>query len=340
MTALDAYDRLESGGLWRPAPEAQRREVTVGFGATTLVLSDSAGRPVSHWSLPAIRRLNPGDRPAVYTPDETDAETLEVDEPEMIDAIETVRKSLARRRPRRGALRGVGVLLSLAVVAGLAWFWLPDALREHTLRVVPPAKREAIGEALLFQLATGDGAACADRGIRPALARLRARVLPDLPDARLVLLHQAPRPALWLPGDLVALDARSLEDQDSADVLAGEILAARVTAAETDPLSDLLEGAGFRATFRLLTTGDLDPEVIRAHSIALRSGAAPMRPPPASLLPAFAEAQVPASPYALFVDPSGERVRPLIEADPFPEGPPEPVLGDFDWLTLQQACDR
>lgn len=62
MTALDKYVRLESGGLWRADANAQRRDVGISFGDATLVIADTAGRPVAHWSLPAITRLNPGTR--------------------------------------------------------------------------------------------------------------------------------------------------------------------------------------------------------------------------------------------------------------------------------------
>ena len=51
MTALKEYARLESTGLWRPDPEAQRREVAISFGDATLVIADSAGRrwPIGRW---------------------------------------------------------------------------------------------------------------------------------------------------------------------------------------------------------------------------------------------------------------------------------------------------
>ena len=61
MTALKKYQKLESPGLWRDAPEAQRREVVVAFGEASLVLSDPrTGSALSHWSLAAVHRLNPG----------------------------------------------------------------------------------------------------------------------------------------------------------------------------------------------------------------------------------------------------------------------------------------
>ncbi len=63
MTALTKYARLETTGLWRETPDGQRREVIVRMGDATLMLTDPKSETVlSHWSLPAVRRQNPGKR--------------------------------------------------------------------------------------------------------------------------------------------------------------------------------------------------------------------------------------------------------------------------------------
>ena len=79
-TALAQYQRLESTGLWRETPEAQRRELIVRMGEATLILSDPrSGAVVTHWSLPAVERLNPGVTPALFSPGEDAAETIEIE---------------------------------------------------------------------------------------------------------------------------------------------------------------------------------------------------------------------------------------------------------------------
>ena len=65
MTAFREYERLEATGLWRATPEAQRREVLVSVGEATLTISDFQGRALTHWSLAAILRKNPGRMPAI-----------------------------------------------------------------------------------------------------------------------------------------------------------------------------------------------------------------------------------------------------------------------------------
>lgn len=65
MTALNQYERLEAFGVWRETPKAQLRDVVVSFGDATLILTDPRSNvPLTHWSLPAVTRLNPGAMPA------------------------------------------------------------------------------------------------------------------------------------------------------------------------------------------------------------------------------------------------------------------------------------
>ena len=90
MTALEKYDRIEASALWRAGEDAQRREVIVAIGDASLTISDMQDRPLAHWSLPAVERANPGERPAIYHPDGDPGEVLEIpgEEAQMIEAIE------------------------------------------------------------------------------------------------------------------------------------------------------------------------------------------------------------------------------------------------------------
>ena len=111
-TALRQFQRLEAPGSWRPAPNAQLREVVVSIGEATLILSDpKSDAPLTHWSLPAIQRVNPGATPAVYTPvttaEDAGYETLEIDDRWMIDAINRVQAAIAISRDSKKPSRSV-----------------------------------------------------------------------------------------------------------------------------------------------------------------------------------------------------------------------------------------
>ncbi len=333
MTALEQYQRLETGGLWRAGPEDQRRNVTVTFGEATLVISDKAGRALSHWSLPAVTRANPGESPALYTPGEPGGETLELDDEDMIAAIETVKRAVTRGGPHPGRLRILGVLASVALVAAVALFWLPGALREHTLSVVPEVKRSEIGAALLDELQRGAGGVCDGATGTLVLDALALRL--KVPEIHVVLA--SPRKAVLLPGGVAMIDRSVVEDYEDPAVAAGFLLTE--TQRAEDPLDGLLRSAGTRATFQLLTTGALPQAAIQLYAEQLLADPAPL-PQTDGLLATFASAGVPSSPYAYAVDVSGESVLPLIEADPLRDMSLPPVLSDGDWVRLQQICEE
>jgi hypothetical protein len=336
MTALTRYARLESPGLWRASPEAQRQNVHVTFGKATLVITDPSGRVVTHWSLPAVERLNPGVQPALYGPDGDPEETLEVAEPDMIEAIETVRRTLARSRPRQGRLRVVGLLTSVAAVLALGVFWLPGAMIQQTLTAVPAVKRSEIGAALLGHIQRLTGPACRERAGQRALAAFGDRLIGDGAAGGIVVLPTGAVTSLYLPGGIIVLGRPVVEAHDDPAVTAGFILAAAAQTSVRDPLEAVLRSAGPVATFRLFTTGDLPPEVLSTHAMTLLNDPPP--PVPAqTMIPFFEGAGVPTTPYAYARDPSGETVLELIEATP--AGADRPVLlPDGEWVTLQAIC--
>ncbi|WP_187429466.1 hypothetical protein ROLI_032540 [Roseobacter fucihabitans] len=335
MTALKKYDRLEASGLWRASPQSQRREVIVSIGDATLMISDLRDRPITHWSLAAIERANPGKRPALYHPDGDPGETLELDagEHQMIDAIEKLRRAVERARPRPGRLRWFGMTLSMALVLAAGIFWLPQALITHTLSVVPQVKRVEIGNALLARIERMTGPACANPAGLRALTTLRARLGTD----RLSIMPGATQTSLYLPGGHILLNRALVEDFEEPDVVAGYAVVAQSQSRLHDPLRDLLEVSGTWASFQLVTTGALQRETLDAYAEYLLTQAR-VEPEPEVLVGVFSQAQVRSTPYAYARDISGESVLPLIEADPLAGKPAKALLSDADWLRLQGIC--
>ncbi len=336
MTALKKYQRLEASGLWRPAPDEQRREVVVSIGDATLVITDTQDRALTHWSLAAVQRANPGERPAVFFPDGDEGETLElsVDEAEMIAAIETLRTAIDRARPHPGRLRLASVVLSSLAVAALALFWLPPAMQRHTLGVVPPVTREDIGEDLLARITRVAGPACSDPQADRVLGQLATRT--GL--RRVVILPAGIRDSLALPGGLVALNRAVIEDHEDPDVAAGYLVAERARLQSADPLAAILDDGGVLASFRLVTTGVLSSKTLDSYAERALSQP-PAALPDETLLAAFAAAQIRSTPYARARDITGESTLGLIEADPMAGQNPSAVLSDRDWLILQAICE-
>lgn len=341
MTALQEYQRLEASALWRPAPDAQRREVIVSIGEATLLISDLQDRPLTHWSLAAVARANPGEEPAIYHPDGDPSETLELDasEAQMIAAIEKLRNAVARKRPRPGRLRGLGLVASFAAVGLLALVWLPGAMRNHTLGLVPDAKREDLGRALMTHLERVSGLPCAAPEGLDVLQKLSAR-LPEASGQRnaFIVIRNGVRDTVRLPGRIMLVSRNLVEDYDEPDVMAGYIIASQLRAEASDPLGRLLDWGGITASFRLLTTGTLPDATLRAYAETLLT-TPPVSLSDATLKDGFERLSVRASPYAYALDPTGERTLALIEADPFATAPAQPLLSDGDWLRLQAICE-
>ncbi len=335
MTALREYQRLEATGLWRAAAKDQRREVVVSIGDATLIITDLKDQALAHWSLAAVRRENPDRLPAIYAPDGDPEESLELDgsEAEMIAAIEKLRHAIERSRPRPGRLRTLSFVAVAAAVLAVLLFWLPDALVTHTVRVVPQIKRQEIGGALLARIERVAGRKCTSRETEPVLARLARRT----GARRLVVLENGVAHSRYLVGGIVALNKALIEDYEDPAVVAGYILAELARAAQNDPLRELLTESGPIATFRLLTTGELDQQTLDDHAARVLTKQRPEVPDPV-LLAAFAKARIASTPYAFARDITGESVLGLIEADPMAGQTPEPVLVDRDWVLLQTIC--
>lgn len=335
MTALKEYARLEASGLWRATAEHQRREVVVSFGDATLTISDLQDRPLAHWSLAAIERLNPGQTPAIYSPHGDPGEALEfaAEEATMIDAIERLRRAVDRSRPRPGRLRQFIILTVCLAIAAVTVFWLPGALIRHTVTLVPFSKREDIGRALLASVEQVSGRACQTRDSAAALSALAQRA----GVRRLFVVPAGIRDSLYLPGSIVLLNKAVIEEFEDPAVAAGYILAERSRIVAEDPLEHLLQTTGPVSAFRLLTTGSLPQETLRDYSQVLLSEAREA-PPADTLLALFEQTGISSTPYAYARDRTGETVLDLIEADPMAGKETGPILQDRDWVLLQSIC--
>jgi hypothetical protein len=336
MTALQEYERLESSGVWSENGSAQKREVVVAFGNASLVIRDKNEEPLAHWSLPAVERINPGKTPAFYSPNPAGTETLQVDDPDMITAIERVRLAIRKNSPHPGRLRLAVFAITLLTIGILTVFWLPGALVRHTSAIVPVEKRQQVGRQLARQIATLTGLPCTTRPGGQALNRLEARLFPD-GSHRLAIMSAGIDGSRHLPGGMILLSKSLVEDFETVEVVAGYALTEAARADRMDPLQRMLFWAGTRPTLGLLTTGrlaeELNPEYAQ-HILQTKQ----TTPPTDQLIRRFSSASVSSSPYAYAVDVSGETTIGLIEADPLRGQAAVPLMSDHDWVALQDIC--
>lgn len=343
MTALKEFQKLESIGLWRDSVDAQRREVIVSLGDSSLMISSINEMALSHWSLPAVRRLNGSQMPALYAPDGLTEESLEIEDDQMVAAIEKLRGMIERRRPHPGRLRGLLGLGAGLIVAAGAIFWLPDALMRQTASLIPPATRAQIGDAILAEMTALTGRPCHTSEGQAALDALTAQIFGSEGPPRVVILRAGLPQSLHLPGDLFVLNRSVMEDHESPDVVAGVLLAEDIRRQGTSPIEDVLHRAGLWATLRLLTTGQIEARHLADQAQTLLSRPTPLVTEDASvpldaLLARFAQAGVSSAAYGYALDITGETTLALIEADPMRQGQGAPLISDQSWIALQEIC--
>lgn len=337
MTALTKYERLESSGLWRAAPEERLVEVIVALRSATLILSDPKTEiPLTQWSLPALCRLNPSQVPAIYAPAEEGGEMLEIDDRDMIAALDTVRSTLERRRAKPGRLRASLWGGIAAVTLGLGVFWLPGALVDYTANMLPLPTRVQLGKMALQDLTRVAQSPCSNVAGDAALASLARRIDPSAPPTLLVLRTGLTR-VTALPGDIVVVPNSLLDKSDGADAVAGFILHEKRAAFGRDPTKSLIRYAGLWSTLKLLTSGVMDPQSIAGYAETLLQ-AEPTTLDDAELLSAFKTAGISATPYAMALASTGRDTKALIQGDPLPRGSDPEVLEDGRWLGLQAIC--
>ncbi|WP_022707980.1 hypothetical protein [Paracoccus zeaxanthinifaciens] len=335
MTALTEFQRLEAQGSWRATNAKDARDVIVSLGEATLTLMEpSTDRPLTHWSLPAVTRLNPGRLPASYTPSSVDRdETVEIDDPLMIEAIERVQRAIANHRSRPGRLRGALLLIMAIIGIGVAGaMWLPDALIRHAARIAPPAQAQAVGMAVLHDLSRSGGAVCRRKTGQQVLDWLAPRLLGE--NAQIFVIPGPLNGARRLPGDIYVMGEDMLLASNGPEAAAGHLLAAQ-QAQDPEPVTlDALRHAGLLTSLRMMTIGTVPEGSVPGYGAEILAEPLP-RPDFDGLPQVFAAKGVPTTPYARSIDPTGASVMSLIQNDP---APARSILTDEQWLALQQIC--
>ncbi len=343
MTALHQYSRLEAPGLWRRDPSAQRREVIVGLRKATIVLLDPKSEmPLAQWSLPAIQRLGTFEGFVTYATHEDADETLEIDDVDMIAALDRVRGALDRRRKRPGRLRSVLMVSVISALIGAGAIWVPLGIYGFTARRLPDAARREIAASAMRDIATISGSPCSGTSGVAAAADLARRValgadptaignaLPTIGVVREGLTAPA-----TLPDGTILLPYSLVEAVDGPDTLAGIVLVQRLRANQADPLLPALRHAGIMASFRLLSSGALPEGALQGYGLAMAEST-PAALETALLHGAFVTAQITSQPYAAYAGDTELAALP----DAAPQGSTPIVLDDAAFLGLQYMCDQ
>jgi hypothetical protein len=181
------------------------------------------------------------------------------------------------------------------------------------------------------------GPACASAQGTRALGALSRRLLGEDGPA-ILIVSDGITTARHLPDGTILLGRDLVEDHETPEVVAGYVLAEAQRTETVDPLEEMLESAGIFAALRLLTSGEIPPDTIAASAKALVAQDEPPLLSAETLVPRFAAAGVPITPYAYALDITGETTVDLIEADAVKTPLVNPILSDDAWVALQNIC--
>lgn len=331
MTALKEFARLESLGLWKQSKDAQRQEVVVSFGASSLVLSDTNGNPLTHWSLAAITWQSKANKATVFGIDAEGAETLEIEDETMVAAIEKVRRAVEKSRPRPGRLRRWISLSLFLLVIGALFLWLPSVAAKYATSVVPDAKAQEIGDKALAHLTKLTGLECESVLGKRSLRQLEQRLI-GAPSNQISIVSMGTRKSALLPGGHILISRSLLDDDEGPEVLAGYVLLERGAQDETPELLELFQSAGLRETLRFLVNGKLSEGLIETYAEARLTGPR-ASPSVENLAGMFDGAELSSAPFIV----AEPRYKALFDTDGYRDGY-APLLSDNDWLALREIC--
>lgn len=290
--------------------------------------------PLAHWSLAAVERINPGTLPALYRAAEDASDRLEVSEPEVVDAIDRILRAVGRGGPRSGRLRNALILVGLAIIGIFGVIWAPSAIRSQANAILPDAARTSLGRDVFDRVRRITGAPCPDPLGQQALDKLAATYAPG---ARVYVVPSGVETSATLPGDIILLGRSTVEDHETAFVVAGYLLEAELASSLRDPMLDLLESASLMETGRLMTTGRLADRALEAHAKSrVQSGRTP--PDDTALVDRFATLNLPLQPYVHAREMDDDVSAGLLAAAREPVGPMSSPLQDDDWVALQGIC--
>ncbi len=341
MTALEKFIRLEALGLWRESPLAEPREVVVSFGNATLMLRDIKDFPLGHWSLLATRVVDRSETGALYSVDPDGAETLEINDFEMIHAIETVSSAQIPKQNRRRLLpKWVYILFVFGLVSATVW-WGPNLLRRYAANSIPLSQSETIGQDVLAQLIAQQGPGCFGAAAMPALGRFMQRLFADDKTWRLQVMPLNGRPTASLPGGQLLVDSTLLATLNEPDELAGYLALEAARASGGAPLAALLHDTSLGVTFRLMLRGNLDEAAAETTAKGiLQDPGLPAGRNDVAALDILRAAQVSAKPFSSALTRAGTDYARATVFDTDPTTTTRPVLDDQDWVALQDICAK
>ena len=333
MAKLSDFVRLETHGVWRDSAADPGTRVVALLNEKSLTLVSTNNRPLAHWSIDAVRRINPGETPALFTPDESGDERIELADELFVSVLQELvdpkPEETDESEPQRWLGRAVAGALVVAVCGGL--FLASDRIAGGMAGLIPVAKRLQISERILTHLTESVGPECHSAAGANALSVLERRLFAGEKSIR-VIRGMSPA-TVHLPGNILILSSAVLARNSQSVVVAGHLLEEYLRSEQVDTMAELLRFAGISAAAKLTFRDSVDDAVLRRFAGTLISGQ-PAEISESALLEQFQRVRIPSSPFARATNSFGL----LLARDPYKGSRFRPLLDDSAWLDLKGIC--
>ena len=336
MTLIPEFEVLESLGFLTIPKKYRSKPVIAKLGKTSLILLEGDGSPIAHWTLSAIRRTNPGKRPAVFAPYGEGSEFIAIDDETMIRALEQIQKALRIGPARPKRFRWLAVLAVAAAAAIAGAFAAPEFLIRQATALAQKTHGMEIGEAILSEHALTAGAPCSSKYGDAALKNLEMRLFGKF-ENRLRILPGGTVEIASLPGGIVLVRNTLLQDRLGPAVLGGYLLREDLRARAADPLHAFFAVAGPVDALQFLALRQISQDSVRSATPDYLARP-PAQVPAEELRSSFAYAGIPLKPFVEATQARGEESVDLKRLEPIPNH--RTVLNDTDWLLLQAICNK
>lgn len=333
MKKLEQYLRLESRAWWRVSMEDAGQPVVVTLSKNHLTIVSKYDQPLGHWSLHAIRQVNPGELPAIFTPDVHDGgETIEIDNSEIVDILcEQLASDGDEIHNESSATWSLPlyVLVLLAAFTGTIYYFSAP-LAASLAGYISASERSLIGERAFIHVNQVVGERCRTMADDRVLAKLGDKMFGGATEIRVI--HSDHKITAHLPGELLIVSDALLHDYDQFPVVGGYLLEENLRRYQMDSVATLFRTVGLLSTVRFILQGQLNESDLATFAeLQIFKEKVPVDPD--HLVQSFKAIGLPILPYAY-----ARGLTELTTSRHRNDAIAAPLLHDREWLDLQNIC--
>lgn len=340
MKKLSDFERLEDTGVWRESMNDPGHSVIVQLSEFELIIINKENEPLARWTLDAVRHLNPGTVPAIFSPDEQADETIEISDPFVIDILshqlnpkqnqpededdDSKEQFDVKRRLIFGTLVITSFLLSIFLFSG--------QITAGFTRLIPASEQLEIGEITFGHLVEQVGERCKTFAGNRALSKL-ANKLFGMAAPTIRIVRSDIYLVTYLPGEILVLSDTVFNNQEQLSIIAGNMFNTKLLAVNSNPIERLLQESGlWRATLYILRR---NPDDLRiedfASSIQVKIND---EVDDQAILELFRNAGLPSWDYAISIGSTGQ----LLTNSPSVGISSQRIVGDHEWKAIKNIC--